>query len=255
MESLPPSLLQVLHRRGHQTPAQIDQILMPSLDLSPFSVTDMDKAVERLRLAIRREEPIALYADRDVDGLSGLAILVRSLRTLGANTFWGSPLQGRGLERPVLETLAQSGAKVMVLVDCGTGEETEIRWLTERGIDVIIADHHRVQSKMPDAFAWIHPGMTESEHSENPCGSTMAFKLAEGLWRSFIGPSDPERLQYFLFDDLDLAVFPYQRRGGHGAPGDLADHPHFECRRTAGEAAVGHTAPHYGRSRDRAGMY
>ena len=206
MENLHPSLLQVLHRRGYKTEAQIDQVLSPSLDLSPFFVSDMDKAVDRLRLAIRREEPIAIYADRDVDGLSGLAILVRSLRTLGANTFWGSPLQGRGLERPVLETLAQTGAKVMILVDCGTGEESEIRWLAEREIDVIIADHHRVQDKRPDAFAWIHPGMTESAHSENPCGSTMAFKLAEGLWRSFIGSSDPERLQYFLFDHLDLVA-------------------------------------------------
>ena len=74
-------------------------------------------------------------------------------------------------------------------------------------MDVIIADHHRVQSKMPDAFAWIHPGMAASEHSETPCGSTMAFKLAEALWRSFIGPNDPERLpNIFLFDHLDLVA-------------------------------------------------
>ena len=225
MESLPPSLLQVLHRRGHKTLAQIDRILAPSLDLSSFSVTDMDKAVLRLRLAIRREEPIALYADRDVDGLSGLAILVRSLRTLGADTFWGSPLEGRGLERPVLETLAQTGAKVMILVDCGTGETTEIKWLASLGIDVIVADHHRMLAERPPAFAWIHPQACASPpaplplgeggpdakrrgtgEAETPCGAVMAFRLAEGLWRSFIGPSDPERLQYFLFAHLDLVA-------------------------------------------------
>ena len=101
---LPPSLLKVLHQRGYRTQAQIDQVLSPSLDLVPFSMTDMEKAVDRLRLAIRQEEPIALYADRDVDGLTGLAILVRSLRTLGALVQWGSPIQGRGLQRAVLES-------------------------------------------------------------------------------------------------------------------------------------------------------
>jgi single-stranded-DNA-specific exonuclease len=206
MDALHPSILQVLHRRGFRTQAQIDQVLLPSLDLAFFSITDMDKAVDRIRKAIRVEESIAIYADRDVDGLSGLAILVRSLRTLGAKVEWGSPLQGRGLERAVLETLVKTGAKVIILVDCGTGEEPEIRWLTEQGLDVIIADHHRMQAKMPEAYAWIHPGMSVSEHSETPCGSTMAFKLAEGLWRSFIGPNDPERLEYFLFDHLDLVA-------------------------------------------------
>ena len=206
MQPLHPSLLQVLHRRGYRTQAQIDQVLLPSLDLAAFSMTDLEKAVDRLRRAIREEEPIAIYADRDVDGLSGLAILVRSLRTLGAQVIWGSPLQGRGLERAVLETLVRTGARVIILVDCGTGEEAEIRWLTEQGLEVIIADHHRMQAKMPEAFAWIHPGMSVSEHSETPCGSTMAFKLAEGLWRSFIGPDDPARLEYFLFDHLDLVA-------------------------------------------------
>src|SRR5438128_794241 len=117
MTPLHPSLLQVLSRRGYKTQVAIDQFLSPSLELSPFSITDMDKAVERLRRAIRQEEPIALYADRDVDGLTGLAILVRSLRTLGAQVVWGSPINGRGLQRSVLETLAASGAKVILLID------------------------------------------------------------------------------------------------------------------------------------------
>src|ERR1700704_4336523 len=128
MNVLHPSLVQVLSRRGYKTQAHIDQLLSPSLDLPSFTVPQMDKAVNRLREAIKKEEPIVIYADRDVDGLSGLAIIARSLRTLGANVSWGSPLLGRGLERAVLETLVKTGAKVIILVDCGTGEEPEIRW-------------------------------------------------------------------------------------------------------------------------------
>ena len=196
MEPLPPSLLRVLHRRGYKTEDHINRFLAPPLHLAPFSITDLSKAVERLRQAIRREEPIALYADRDVDGLSGLAILVRSLRTLGANVVWGSPLEGRGLERSVLETLVKSGAKVMILVDCGTGETGELTWLAAQGIDVIVADHHRMLADRPPALAWIHPEPASSAsppapllhrrggspspvrrwrrkpgHAETPCGS------------------------------------------------------------------------------------
>jgi single-stranded-DNA-specific exonuclease len=212
MDQLHPSIRRVLHGRGYKTAVQIEQLLNPSLDLIPFQVPDMDKAVDRLRSAIREEQPVAIYADRDVDGLSGLAILARSLRTLGAQVFWGSPLHGRGVERPVLETLAQTGAKILIMVDCGTSDDAEAEWLSGKGIDVIVADHHRINEGaggpcLPAGrFAWIHPGMTAAEHSETPCGSVMAFKLAEALWRSFIGPSDPERLQYFLFDHLDLVA-------------------------------------------------
>ena len=206
MSDLHPSLLQVLRRRGFRAQAQIYQLLQPSLDLKSFSVPDMAKAVERLQKAIRNEEVVAIYADRDVDGLSGLAILARSLKTLGANVRWGSPLKGRGLERSVLEALVQSGAKVMILVDCGTGETAELAWLASQGMEVIVADHHRMLPELPMAYAWIHPGSSSDDHSESPCGSVMAFKLAEALWRTFIDPSDPERLNYFLFDHLDLVA-------------------------------------------------
>ncbi len=206
MSALHPSLLQVLNSRGYKTAEHIDQFLNPSLDLPSFTVPQMEKAVARLRAAIRAEEPIAIYADRDVDGLAGLAILVRSLRTLGGDVKWGSPLEGRGLERAVLESLVKTGAKIIILVDCGTGEDEQIAWLVAQGMDVIIADHHRVQANLPDAFAWIHPGMADGDHTETPCGTVMAFKLAEALWRSFIGNSDPARLEYFLFDHLDLVA-------------------------------------------------
>ncbi len=219
MNALHPSLLQVLSRRGYKTQAHIDQLITPSLHLPTFSVPDMDKAVNRLRAAIKSEEPIAIYADRDVDGLSGLAIIARSLRTLGAQVHWGSPLLGRGVERAVLEGLVKTGAKVMILVDCGTGESSELTWLSEQGIDVIVADHHRMLPVPPPAFAWIHPESSASPQpspdgrgrpapgeAETPCGSVMAFKLAEALWRSFIGSDDPERLHYFLYDHLDLVA-------------------------------------------------
>ncbi len=213
---LPPSLRAVLARRGFKTPEQIETFLAPSLDqlAGPEAFSDMDRAVGRLRSAIASQEPITIYADRDVDGLSGLAILVRSLRTLGAKVWWGSPLKGRGVERAVLENLLRVEPKIMIFVDCGTGEVDELTWLASQGIDVIVADHHRMLLERPPAFAWIHPeasvpspqpSPTRGE-GETPCGCVMAFKLAQALWLSYLGISDAARLNYFLWDHLDLVA-------------------------------------------------
>ncbi len=208
--ALHPSLLSLLHNRGVRTTEERRRFLAPSLDdlASPDIFPGVAIAVRRLREAIEKEELITLYADRDVDGLTGLAILVRSLRTLGAKLAWGSPVAGRGVERPVLETLLAQGAKILIFVDCGTGEDTELRWLADQGVDVIVADHHRMTGVRPPAFAWIHPAVNTpvegTTYCETPAGCVMAFKLAHGLWNSFLGLDDPERLHYFLFDHVDL---------------------------------------------------
>src|SRR5688500_7141281 len=127
--TLHESLRQVLHSRGIQTADAVEQFLHPSFSAPTFVFPDLAKAVDRLRIAIERDDAVAIDADRDVDGLSGLAILARSLKTLGAKVQWGSPLKGRGLERSVLESLVRTGARVMVLVDCGTAETEELNWL------------------------------------------------------------------------------------------------------------------------------
>ncbi len=205
--ALPLSLRHILENRGFRTPEAIQTLLNPSLDdlHSPHGFPHMGIAVEALRGAIFNEEPIAIYADRDVDGLSGLAILMRTLRTLGGQVHWGSPLNGRGVQRAVLQTLIQEKkARILILVDCGTGEEAEISWLNAQGVKVIVADHHRLGENPPAAFAWIHPGMIQQPSQEVPAGCVMAFKLAHALWLSFLGEADPARLDYFLFDHLDL---------------------------------------------------
>jgi single-stranded-DNA-specific exonuclease len=231
--NLPASIAEILLQRGVDTPEKAEAFLNPSLEhlASPHTFDQMQIAVDRLLRAVRTEQPIAIYADRDVDGLTGLAVLVRTLRTLGGHVVWGSPMKGRGLEREVLERLIGSSAQVMVLVDCGTGEHKELEWLKSKDVDVIVADHHRFGPTLPEAFAWIHPqaerhaerGVRNAEegilnkenlipHAESrvphdvalPAGCVMAFKLAQAVWISFLGTQDPERMDYFLFSHLDL---------------------------------------------------
>src|SRR5882672_5337197 len=105
--NLAPSIAHVLWNRGVRTEPEAAAFLTPSLERlgSPHAFTQMTLAVERLLKAVRAEEPIAIYADRDVDGLTGLAVLVRTLRSIGGTAVWGSPVKGRGVEREVLERL------------------------------------------------------------------------------------------------------------------------------------------------------
>jgi|GEM_PF-2471109 single-stranded-DNA-specific exonuclease len=206
--NLPLSLAQVLCARGYDTSAKAHSFLDPGLDdlENPERYPAMAMAASRLMQAVRKEETIVIYADRDVDGLTGMAILARSLRTLGAHVVWGSPLRGRGVEHAVLETLAAHKPGICIFVDCGSSDESELAWLRAQGIDLMVVDHHRVSEerfKSSEGIYWIHSSAGK-DSQEAPAGSVMAFKLAQTLWFSFLGSEDPARLDYFLFDHLDL---------------------------------------------------
>lgn len=162
----------------------------------------MEQAVARLLAAIDREEPIGLYADRDVDGLAGLTLLVRTLRTLGGRVHWACPVLGRGVEHAALERLVAAGCKTVIFVDCGGGDAAELEWLLAQSVDIIVADHHRLAAAS-DAIAWIHPATVKVD-GYHPAGCVMAFKVAQALWQSFLGTEDRERLDYFLYDHLDI---------------------------------------------------
>jgi single-stranded-DNA-specific exonuclease len=206
LTALPASLVRLLEGRGWHEPHRQNAFLEPSLDHlgSPDLYPDMAVAVAAVRAAVNSEAPIGIYADRDVDGLTGLAILVRSFRALGGHVFYSNPVLGRGVERAGLESLLAQGCRLVILVDCGTGESTELAWLAEQGVEVIVADHHRI-GQADKALAWIHPGKLPSDMDEKPAGCGLAFKLAHGVWRSFLGDDKP-RLDYFLFDHLDLVA-------------------------------------------------
>ncbi len=208
-QQLHSSIEQVLRARGLVTEADREAFLNPSLKQlrSVDALAHLSVAVQRLRKAIEAEEIIAIYADRDVDGLTGLAILVRSLKALGAHVAWACPPKGgRGVDAHTMETLVAQQPGVMIFVDCGTGEAGALESLHAQGIDCIVADHHRLQpaETSQSVLAWIHPAHDKGGENEKPAGCVMAFKLAQGLWESFLGKEDSARLDYFLYNHLDL---------------------------------------------------
>lgn len=213
----PFPLAAVLCCRGFRTVESAQSFLFPRLEhtATPFALPDMTRAILRVRTAIERQEEIALYSDRDVDGLAGLAILIRGLRTLGARLRWAFPKQGRGLQLERVRPLIQ-GARVLITVDCGSVECAEVADAVASGTDVIICDHHRHLSERPPALAWIHPALHEGGvHAEEWTGALCAFKLMQALWLSFLPASgdgaspswvnDP-RTRFWIEDHLDLVT-------------------------------------------------
>jgi len=151
----------------------------------PALLPDAALVLARLHLARDRDERVLVFGDFDADGLTGLAIMTIALRRFGVavEPYVPSRLdEGHGLSMAALDAAARSDATVIVTVDCGTTSVTEIAAANERGIDVIVTDHHRVPSVLPAALAIVNPHRPDSIYPDRRlAGSGVAFKVAQLL--------------------------------------------------------------------------
>ncbi|TVR57977.1 MAG: single-stranded-DNA-specific exonuclease RecJ [Spirochaetaceae bacterium] len=177
----------ILARRGITTPGEIKYYLENDLRYlhNPFLFEEMDDAVERLTAAIAEQEKVLVFGDRDVDGMTSIAILVSTFRELGLDVTWGLPLgdDPYGLTIDVVERFAADDGTLIVTVDCGTTNTVEIARAVELGLDTIVLDHHNPQDELPEAVAFINPKAPESSYPfAGICGCTIAMKLREALF-------------------------------------------------------------------------
>lgn len=179
-------LARVLVSRGCRTPEEARILLDEQAPLSdPFLIKDMDKAVERLQRALEEEEPIVIYGDYDVDGVSATAILYEYLTNLGAQVRCKLPLRtegGYGLNRTALKKLADKGFRLIVTVDNGIAAVEEAAYAKELGIDLVITDHHLPSGSLPEAVAVVDPNRSDDESPfKSLCGAGVAFKLCAAM--------------------------------------------------------------------------
>ncbi len=172
--------------RGIRDPEEAAALLRTDAPLAdPFLLTDMDKAVARLRLALERGERIAVYGDYDVDGITATCLLTESLRGLGADVLCYIPgriEEGYGLNCPAIAQLAAQGASLLVTVDCGITALDEARYCQELGIDLIVTDHHECKDVLPEAVAIVDPCRPGDRYPHRGlAGVGVAFKLAAAL--------------------------------------------------------------------------
>lgn len=150
----------------------------------PFLFEDMDKAVDRILKAIPARERMVVYGDYDVDGTSGAAILIHTLRFLGGEVSYRIPHRrkdGYGLHNHYVEEVAEKGVSLIITVDCGISCPGQVELARQKNIDVIITDHHSAPPELPKAYAILHPQLSERYPFSSLAGSGVAFKLASAL--------------------------------------------------------------------------
>ncbi|HBB02335.1 MAG: exonuclease RecJ, single-stranded-DNA-specific exonuclease [Candidatus Peregrinibacteria bacterium GW2011_GWF2_38_29] len=204
--SLLEKLLANRNLRDHRS---IKTFLEPSIkDLyNPFLMSDMRKAVNRIKQAIKDEERIIIYGDYDVDGITGTTIAVRVLRHLKAKVSYRLPHRtedGYGLNEKFIHEFKKLGVKLLITVDCGISCAKEISLAKSFGIDTIIADHHTVPENTPkDSYAILHPKCEGSLYPfKDLTGAGVALKLAYALLSD---EKDETKIDKFAEDFLDLA--------------------------------------------------
>src|SRR5262249_53536327 len=138
------------------------RFLNPSLDQlhDPFRLADMDRAIVRIEEAIGRKERIAIHGDYDVDGITSTVILRRALEMLGGVVVHFIPERirdGYGLQPAAIERPHGDGVSLIVSVDCGIRGVEAARTAREKGVALIITDHHEPEDTLPPAHAVINP--------------------------------------------------------------------------------------------------
>ena len=209
---VPRPVARALVARGIVDAADAERFLNPRLsNLSdPLRLPGMPQAVERTWEAVCGGQRIVVFGDYDVDGVTGAALLVTVLRRLGASAVPVLPNRvedGYGLGVDVLcRCLEEHDPQLVITVDCGTGSEDAVRAAAERGVDVIVTDHHEPQAVTTSACAVVNPKLGDDPATADLAGVGVAFKLCHGLVKRGLAEGSPRVAGVDLRDWLDLAA-------------------------------------------------
>ncbi len=193
--NLHPLLVQILYNRGVTDAGDVDAFLTGRVRLDdPLRLSGMAVAVERIRHAVREDEPVAVYGDFDADGVTSTVLLVQALRALGLRVTPYIPHrvdEGYGLNFGAMDKVAAWGARLVITVDCGVRSLEEVTYAQALGMDVIVTDHHSIghgpgrDQQLPAALAVINPKQAGDGYPfKELAGVGLAFKLAQALFRA-----------------------------------------------------------------------
>jgi len=189
---LPDLVARVLLARGIDDPDRARTFLRPDLRAlhDPFTFRDMKKAVDRIRRALRNQEPILIHGDYDVDGVSGTVLLHRFFSLLHATSkpFVPARTDGYSFSRASIDAILGGGFKLVISVDNGTNATAAIAELQQNGVDVIVTDHHGTNDNVAAAYAVLNPRLPGAGYPDTDlAGCGVAFRLAAAIASSFSG--------------------------------------------------------------------
>ena len=205
-----PVIAQVLVSRGFSSFDQIHDYLyakLPNL-LDPSLFPEMEKAVERVLKAKKNEEPILIYGDNDVDGITGATLLTEFLNYVGCKAYAYIPNRASLSESLMLDAIDYAISKhcrLLITVDCGITAAEEIKIAVEKKVDVIVTDHHEPTDQLPHCAATLNPKLKGSTYPNRELtGVGVAFKLAHGITNTLItnGEMSPSSIDLKRYLDL-----------------------------------------------------
>jgi single-stranded-DNA-specific exonuclease len=177
----------LLVQRGIETFEESRQFFRPTLaDLhNPYLMKDMDKAVERIELAIEKGENILVFGDYDVDGTTAVSLVSSYLKTYYPNVATYIPDrydEGYGISFKGIDFAEDNGFSLIIALDCGIKSIDHVAYAKERNIDFIICDHHRPGNSLPEAVAVLDPKREDCIYPyDELCGCGIGFKLIQAL--------------------------------------------------------------------------
>ena len=182
-------LAHLLFYRGIEQNDQARIFLSPDYERDthdPFLLKDAEKSAARFIQGVKNNERIAIYSDYDADGIPGAAMFYDFFQRIGYKNFSiyipHRHDEGFGLNVEAVEQLAGEGVKLLITIDCGISDIEPVKKANEKGLDVVITDHHEAPPVLPPAFAIIDHKQKDCAYPDkNICGSAVAFKLIQAI--------------------------------------------------------------------------
>lgn len=202
-----PLMATILAQRGLTTHASIRSFFNPPLTElhDPFLMLNLDQAANRLEEAIQNQQHIVVYGDYDVDGTTAVALVFSILKNYTDVSYYIPDRyeEGYGLSYQGIDKALERGASLLIALDCGIKEVEKVAYANEKGLDIIVCDHHTPGTELPACIV-LDP---KQEHCNYPykelCGCGVGFKLLQG-WLQQRGDSDEQLLQ--LLDLVAIAI-------------------------------------------------
>jgi len=202
--SLHPKILTLLIQRGIKNKDEIKKFISPNYEKdinNPFLFKEMEKAMDRLKVAKEKNEKVVVFGDYDADGITSALILKIALEEVGFEVRVHIPnkeSEGYGLNDNAIRKIAKDGFTLVITTDCGIANKDEVAGADKIGIDVIITDHHHIPPEIPLAVAIINPKVTDCGYpQDNLAGVGVAFKFAQAIFETFI-PEKKEKIKWLL---------------------------------------------------------
>jgi single-stranded-DNA-specific exonuclease len=203
-----PVVASILWRRGISSVEAAQRFIDPRVRLapSPWELPNMEMAVDRVTRAIKRNERIAIFGDYDADGVTSAALLTRALQPhVGPDrilTLLPKRSDGYGVSKRGVDEAARFGAQLLITVDCGSSDHIAVAAARDRGLDVVILDHHRINGPSPDGAITVSPQLGTNDSYKDLTGVGVAWLMVSALAQNGVPISDPPADSERAFLDL-----------------------------------------------------